>query len=69
MYFLVTQFPEFITSFFSRLSLPSMGNPPAAPSRNVRGSIPSHAGRQAEASILDECLSSAICLKHVLILY
>ncbi|KAK9196991.1 hypothetical protein WN943_005125 [Citrus x changshan-huyou] len=43
------KFPEFITSFFSRLSLPSMGNPPAAPSRNVRGSIPSHAGRQAEA--------------------
>lgn len=69
MYFLVKQFPEFITSFFSRLSLPSMGNPPAAPSRNVLGSIPSHAGRQAEASILDECLSSAICLKHVLILY
>lgn len=44
------KFPEFITSFFSRLSLPSMGNPPAAPSRNVRGSIPSHAGRQAESN-------------------
>ncbi|KDO53604.1 hypothetical protein CISIN_1g047404mg [Citrus sinensis] len=44
------KFPEFITSFFSRLSLPSMGNPPAAPSRNVLGSIPSHAGRQAESN-------------------
>ncbi|GMN57707.1 hypothetical protein TIFTF001_026817 [Ficus carica] len=36
------KFPEFIASFFSRLSWPSVGSPPAAPSR---GNLPSFAGR------------------------
>ncbi|KAM1333273.1 hypothetical protein ACFX2I_009220 [Malus domestica] len=34
------KFPEFIASFLSRLSWPSMGTPPAAPSRNVVGNAP-----------------------------
>lgn len=42
------KFPEFISSFFSRLSLPSVGNPPAAPSRDVRGNTPSFMNRQVE---------------------
>ncbi|CAK9184061.1 unnamed protein product [Ilex paraguariensis] len=48
----IFQFPEFIASFFARLSLPSMGSTPAAPSRNVLGNVPSYAGRQMEASLL-----------------
>ncbi|MFQ6663208.1 hypothetical protein Gotur_030816 [Gossypium turneri] len=31
------KFPEFITSFFSRLSWPSIGNPPTTPARNLAG--------------------------------
>lgn len=44
------QFPEFIASFFSRISLPSMGSPRAASTRNVAGNVPSYPGRQVEAS-------------------
>ncbi|XP_022980682.1 rhomboid-like protein 20 [Cucurbita maxima] len=44
------KFPEFVSSFFSRFSLPSAGNPPAAPTRNVRGNMPSFVGRQVERS-------------------
>ncbi|KAK2991452.1 hypothetical protein RJ640_012060 [Escallonia rubra] len=41
------KFPEFIASFFSRLSWPSVGSTsPAAPTRNVLGNLPSYAGRQ-----------------------
>lgn len=39
------KFPEFIASFFSRLSWPSVGSPPAAPSR---GNLPSFAGRPVQ---------------------
>ncbi|OIW03195.1 hypothetical protein TanjilG_11832 [Lupinus angustifolius] len=31
------KFPEFIASFFSRITLPSMGSPPAPSTRNVTG--------------------------------
>ncbi|OAY40202.1 rhomboid-like protein 20 [Manihot esculenta] len=40
------KFPEFITSFFSRLSWPSTGSPRGATTRNIAGSVPSHPGRQ-----------------------
>ncbi|KAJ0099326.1 hypothetical protein Patl1_21158 [Pistacia atlantica] len=46
------KFPEFVASFFSRLSWPSVGSSSAAPSRNVVGSVPSYTGRQVEASTL-----------------
>ncbi|KAK9290501.1 hypothetical protein L1049_008671 [Liquidambar formosana] len=42
------KFPEFINSFFSRLSWPSTGSPPVAPTRNVVRNLPSYAGRQVE---------------------
>ncbi|KAJ9185004.1 hypothetical protein P3X46_004684 [Hevea brasiliensis] len=42
------KFPEFITSFFSRLSWPSMGSPHGATARNIAGSVPSYTGRQVE---------------------
>ncbi|KAF2308244.1 hypothetical protein GH714_038193 [Hevea brasiliensis] len=42
------KFPEFITSFFSRLSWPSMGSPRGATTRNIAGSVPSYTGRQVE---------------------
>ncbi|XP_050245250.1 rhomboid-like protein 20 [Quercus robur] len=42
------KFPEFVTSFFSRLSWPTTGNPPSAPTRNIVGNVPSYAGRQVE---------------------
>ncbi|CAI9761184.1 unnamed protein product [Fraxinus pennsylvanica] len=45
------KFPEFITSFFSRLSWPFMGSTsPTAPARNIPGSTPFHAGRQVEGN-------------------
>ncbi|KAI3444320.1 hypothetical protein Pfo_000985 [Paulownia fortunei] len=45
------KFPEFIASFFSRLSWPSMGNTsPTGSSRNVLGSAPPYAGRQMEGN-------------------
>ncbi|KAE8702467.1 calcium/calmodulin-dependent serine/threonine-protein kinase 1-like [Hibiscus syriacus] len=40
------KFPMFITSFFLRLSLPSMGNSPTAPTRNLAGNVPSYTTRQ-----------------------
>jgi hypothetical protein len=46
------QFPEFVASFFSRLSWPSTGSPPSAPTRNIVGNVPSYAGRRVEASVL-----------------
>ncbi|GAB4851762.1 Rhomboid-like protein 20 [Ancistrocladus abbreviatus] len=43
------KFPEFIGSFFSRFSLPSIGSTSSsAATRNVLGNIPSYAGRQVE---------------------
>ncbi|PIA60093.1 hypothetical protein AQUCO_00400762v1 [Aquilegia coerulea] len=40
------KFPEFLTSFFSRLSWPTVGgSPPSASSGNVIGSIPSYRGK------------------------
>ncbi|KAL7165844.1 hypothetical protein ACSBR2_036668 [Camellia fascicularis] len=43
--------PDFIASFFLRFSWPSVGStPPAAPSRNVLGNIPSYTARQVEAN-------------------
>ncbi|KAH7557110.1 hypothetical protein JRO89_XS11G0048100 [Xanthoceras sorbifolium] len=57
------KFPEFVTSFFSRISWPSMRSSPAAPTRNVVGGVPSYTGRQVEASALVECLNSAIFLQ------
>ncbi|GFP95548.1 ubiquitin-associated domain-containing protein 2 [Phtheirospermum japonicum] len=63
------KFPEFIASFFSRLSLPSIGNmsPPtrsssSSSSRNVLGSAPPppYAGRQVEANFPSAPLSSSI---------
>lgn len=42
------KFPEFVASFFSRLSLPSMGSRPASSTRNTVGNAPSYTGRQAE---------------------
>ncbi|KAL3533531.1 hypothetical protein ACH5RR_007052 [Cinchona calisaya] len=45
------KFPEFIASFFSRLSWPSTGNrSPAAPARNTPANMPSYAGRQVEGN-------------------
>ncbi|KAF7139258.1 hypothetical protein RHSIM_Rhsim07G0181600 [Rhododendron simsii] len=44
------KFPDFVASFFLRLSWPSMGSTAtAAPSRNVPRNIPSYAPRQVEA--------------------
>ncbi|XP_057437933.1 rhomboid-like protein 20 [Lotus japonicus] len=40
--------PELIASFFSRLSLPSMGSPRAPSTRNVVGNIPSYPARPVE---------------------
>ncbi|KDP29246.1 hypothetical protein JCGZ_16635 [Jatropha curcas] len=42
------KFPEFITSFFSRLSWPSTGSPRGSTTRNIVGSMPSYTGRQVE---------------------
>jgi hypothetical protein len=50
--FHMLQIPEFVTSFFSRLSWPTMGSPPSAPTRNIVGNAPSYAGRRVEASVL-----------------
>ncbi|RVX04979.1 Rhomboid-like protein 20 [Vitis vinifera] len=51
MYTSILQFPEFISSFFSRLSSPATGSSStAAPSRNILGNAPSYAGRQVEGN-------------------
>ncbi|XP_054795118.1 rhomboid-like protein 20 isoform X2 [Prosopis cineraria] len=42
------KFPAFIASFFSRTSLPSMGSPRSASTRNVVGNMPSYPARQME---------------------
>ncbi|XP_022889272.1 rhomboid-like protein 20, partial [Olea europaea var. sylvestris] len=58
------KFPEFITSFFSRLSWPFTGSTsPAAPARNILGSTPFHAGRQVEAST--KLISSIVICIHM----
>ncbi|KAL9331477.1 hypothetical protein ACSQ67_001087 [Phaseolus vulgaris] len=47
------KFPEFISSFFSRIALPSMGSSHATSSSTTRhsvGNLPSHPARQVEAS-------------------
>ncbi|CAA0837409.1 Ubiquitin-associated (UBA) protein [Striga hermonthica] len=46
------KFPEFIASFFSRLSFPSIGSssPTTRSSRNIVGSAPPFAGRHMEAN-------------------
>ncbi|KAH6818694.1 Ubiquitin-associated protein [Perilla frutescens var. frutescens] len=56
------KFPEAIASFFSRLSLPSMGSSTSATgsSRNVIGSAPTYAGRQMEGNYPAPTLSSSI---------
>lgn len=46
------KFPEYITSFLSRLSWPSMGSAsPTLSSRNVLGNAPSHASQPVEETI------------------
>ncbi|CAN4109323.1 unnamed protein product [Withania somnifera] len=54
------KFPEFIASFFARLSWPSVGNipPPSAPARNSPGNVPIFAGRQIEANYPAPVLSA-----------
>ncbi|XP_051138901.1 rhomboid-like protein 20 [Andrographis paniculata] len=44
------KFPDFIASFFSRLSWPTTGSttPPPRPSRNIVGNAPSYGGRPVE---------------------
>ncbi|KAF8043673.1 hypothetical protein BT93_A1862 [Corymbia citriodora subsp. variegata] len=42
------QFPEFISSFFARLSWPSIRSMSATSTRNVMGSVPSYAVRPVE---------------------
>ncbi|KAF9593994.1 hypothetical protein IFM89_026695 [Coptis chinensis] len=45
------KFPEFVSSFFSRLCWPTLGgSSPSASGRNVIGNIPSYTGREVEAS-------------------
>ncbi|KAJ6912591.1 hypothetical protein NC651_015113 [Populus alba x Populus x berolinensis] len=56
------KFPEFIASFFSRLSWPSTGSPRGATSRNVTGSAPSYAGRHVQASFLIAPIPAAFSL-------
>ncbi|EOY08832.1 Ubiquitin-associated (UBA) protein isoform 5 [Theobroma cacao] len=54
------KFPEFVTSFFSRLSWPSTGNPPTASARNLAGNVPSYTTRQAERTYPSTAAPSAI---------
>ncbi|TYI99224.1 hypothetical protein E1A91_A13G001500v1 [Gossypium mustelinum] len=54
------KFPEFITSFFSRVSWPSIGNPPTTPARNLAGNVPSYTTRQVERTYASAVASSAI---------
>ncbi|XP_041024627.1 rhomboid-like protein 20 [Juglans microcarpa x Juglans regia] len=43
-----TKLPEFIISFFSRISWPTTGSPPSAPARSIVRNIPSYASLQVE---------------------
>nr|XP_028948534.1 rhomboid-like protein 20 [Malus domestica] len=52
------KFPEVIASFFSRISWPSMGTPPAAPSRNIVGNAPPFTARQVERNYPSSMLSA-----------
>ncbi|KAK8994705.1 hypothetical protein V6N11_045778 [Hibiscus sabdariffa] len=54
------KFPEFITSFFSRLSWPSTDNPPTAPARNLAGNVPSYTTRQVESTYPPAVAPSAV---------
>ncbi|KAL4324759.1 hypothetical protein GQ457_11G007020 [Hibiscus cannabinus] len=54
------KFPMFISSFFSRLSWPSMGNPPTAPARNLAGNAPSYTTRQVERTYPPTVAPSAV---------
>lgn len=54
------KFPEFITSFFSCVSWPSIGNPPTTPARNLAGNVPSYTTRQVERTYASAVASSAI---------
>ncbi|XP_039021545.1 rhomboid-like protein 20 [Hibiscus syriacus] len=54
------KFPMFITSFFLRLSLPSMGNSPTAPARNLAGNVPSYTTRQVERTYRPTVAPSAV---------
>ncbi|KAF9593988.1 hypothetical protein IFM89_026689 [Coptis chinensis] len=49
------KFPEFVSSFFSRLCWPTLGgSSPSASDRNVIGNIPSYTGREVEASSISK---------------
>lgn len=53
------KFPEFITSFIARISLPSIGSSSATgPARNAVGDVPSYAGRQVEGNYPSPVVSS-----------
>ncbi|XP_019199657.1 PREDICTED: rhomboid-like protein 20 [Ipomoea nil] len=53
------KFPDFIASFFSRLSWPSTGSTPSPAPRNALGNVPSYASRQVEGNYAAP-LSSAV---------
>nr|GMD57801.1 rhomboid-like protein 20 [Ipomoea batatas] len=52
-------FPDFIASFFSRLSWPSTGSTSSPAPRNALGNVPSYASRQVEGNYAAP-LSSAV---------
>ncbi|WJX78191.1 Rhomboid-like protein 20, variant 2 [Trifolium repens] len=54
------KFPEFISSFFARISLPSIGGPRTTPIRNVTGNVPSFPGRQMERNYPAPPMHSAV---------
>nr|GMD59213.1 rhomboid-like protein 20 [Ipomoea batatas] len=53
------KFPDFIASFFSRLSWPSTGSTSSPAPRNALGNVPSYASRQVEGNYAAP-LSSAV---------
>ncbi|OMO72934.1 hypothetical protein CCACVL1_17507 [Corchorus capsularis] len=53
------KFPEFVATFFSRLSWPSAGTPPTAPARNLAGNVP-YTTRQVERTYPSATAPSAI---------
>ncbi|KAE8678539.1 Ubiquitin-associated domain-containing protein 2 isoform 3 [Hibiscus syriacus] len=54
------KFPEFITSFFLRLSWPSMDNPPTTPARNLAGNAPSYTNTTRQRSYTSTVAPSAV---------